>query len=335
MSGFNSMPQCDVFGMGNSLIDIQAFIDDTFLSSIGVDKGIMHLIDEERSRSILKRLKNIPTEMLPGGSCANTMSTIAFLGGRPAYTGIVTDDEYGKVYEEKLTKQGVKTLTKWVKYGLTGSSIILTTPDAERTMNTHLGVCREFEKSDIDLDLLKESQVFYLTGYMWDTQEQKDTAIYAMEHAKRCGLKVSFDIADPFLVERNRGEFPHIIKEYVDILFGNAQEVMMLTDIESPLEAGKELQKSCEIATVKIGKEGSYVIADNIERVASFPVDAVDSTGAGDSYAGGFLYAYCQDKSLPECARFANYTASRIVTVKGLGFHLLDQQAIRESLGIC
>ena len=148
---------------------------------------------------------------------------------------------------------------------------------------------------------------------MWDTEDQKETAIYAMEQAKRFGLKVSFDIADPFLVERNRGEFPDIIKEYVDILFGNAQEVMMLTDIDSPLEAGKVLQEDCEIAAVKIGKEGSYIITEHVEKVASFPVSAVDTTGAGDSYAGGFLYAYCQSKTLAECGRFANYIASKIV----------------------
>ncbi|PIE34068.1 adenosine kinase [candidate division KSB3 bacterium] len=328
------MATFDVFGMGNSLIDIQAFVDDTFLKSIGVKKGIMHLVDEERSRSILKRLANIPTEMVPGGSCANTMSTIAFLGGQPLYTGIVNSDEYGKTYEEKLKGYGVTTRTKWQNHGLTGSSIILTTPDAERTMNTHLGVCREFEKSDIDLDRLKASKVFYLTGYMWDTDNQKETAIYAMEHAKRFGLKVSFDIADPFLVERNRGEFPHIIREYVDILFGNAQEVMMLTDIESPLEAGQMLQKDCEVVAVKIGSEGAYVIADRVEKISPVLVEAVDSTGAGDSYAGGFLYAYCQKKPLAECGRFANYIASKIVTVKGLGFHLLDRTAIQQELGI-
>ena len=126
------MSQFDVFGMGNSLIDIQAFISDEFLNEIGVNKGIMHLIDEERSRSILKRLEQIPKEMLPGGSCANTVKAVAFLGGNPVYTGIVSDDEYGRTYEEKLQGSGVKTLTKLVQYGLTGSSIILTTPDAER-----------------------------------------------------------------------------------------------------------------------------------------------------------------------------------------------------------
>ncbi len=328
------MTTFDVFGMGNSLVDIQAFVDDTFLESIGVNKGIMHLIDEERSRSILTRLTNIPTEMVPGGSCANTMSTIAFLGGQPLYTGIVNQDEYGKIYEEKLKSYGVTTITKWQDHGLTGSSIILTTPDAERTMNTHLGVCREFEKNDIDLDRLKASKVFYLTGYMWDTDNQKETAIYAMEYAKRFGLKVSFDIADPFLVERNRGEFPHIIKDYVDILFGNAQEIMMLTDIESPLEAGKMLQKDCEILAVKIGQDGAYVISEQIEKISPFLVNAIDSTGAGDSYAGGFLYAYCQQKPLAECGRVANYIASNIVTVKGLGFHLLDRTAIQQKLGI-
>lgn len=328
------MKKFDVFGMGNSLIDIQAFVSDQFLAELGVNKGIMHLIDEARSRSILKRLENIPTEMVPGGSCANTMSTIAFLGGQPLYTGIVTPDPYGKTYEEKLCGYGVSTLTKWVEHGMTGSSIILTTPDAERTMNTHLGVCREFEQSDIDLEMLKAAQVFHLTGYMWDTDNQKDTAVYAMEHAKRLGLKVSFDLADPFLVERNRGEFPQIIKDYVDILFGNAQEVMMLTDIDSPLDAGKSLQQNCDIVAVKIGRDGSFAITDTIEKVASFPVAALDTTGAGDSYAGGFLYAFCQSKSLAECAKFANYIAAKIVTVKGLGFHLLDREAIRHELGI-
>lgn len=328
------MVQFDVFGMGNSLIDIQAFVDDTLLDSIGVNKGIMHLIDEERSRSILTRLERIPTEMVPGGSCANTISTVAFLGGQPVYTGIVAEDEYGNVYDDKIQGYGVTTITKWVKHGMTGSSIILTTPDAERTMNTHLGVCREFAKNDIDLDTLKECKVFHLAGYMWDTDNQKETAIYAMEHAKQFGLKVSFDIADPFLVERNRGEFPKIIKEYVDILFGNAQEVMMLTDIDSPLEAGKALQQDCGIVAVKIGKEGSFVITDKVEKVASFPVEAIDTTGAGDSYAGGFLYAYCQNKPLAECGRFANYIASRIVTVKALGFHLLDRETIQRELGM-
>jgi len=326
------MEKFDVFGMGNSLIDIQAFVDDDFLDIIGVNKGIMHLIDEKRSRSILKRLEKIPTELVPGGSCANTLSTVAFLGGQPVYTGIVADDEYGRTYEEKLCGYGVKTLTKWVKHGLTGSSIILTTSDAERTMNTHLGVCREFSKDDIDLDTLKKCKVFHLAGYMWDTDNQKETAMYAMEHAKRFGLKVSFDMADPFLVERNRGEFPKIIEEYVDILFGNAQEVTMLTDIDSPLEAGKALQQYCEIVAVKVGKEGSFVMTETIETIVSFPVEALDTTGAGDSYAGGFLYAYCQGKSLAECGRFANYIASKIVTVKGLGFHLLNRSAIQTEL---
>lgn len=327
------MATFDVFGMGNSLIDIQAFVSDEFLAEIGVNKGIMHLIDEERSRSILKRLEQIPKEMLPGGSCANTVKTVAFLGGSPVYTGIVSQDEYGRAYEEKLRAGGVKTVTKWVDYGLTGSSIILTTPDAERTMNTHLGVCRDYTKADIDVDALKDAQVFHLTGYMWDTDNQKQAALFAMEQAKQHGLKVSFDIADPFLVERNRGEFPAIIKDYVDILFGNAQEVMMLTDIDSPIDAGKALQERCGVVAVKVGKEGSFILSDNAtEKVGSFAVDAIDSTGAGDTYAGGFLYAFCQGISLRQCGAYANYIASRIVTVKGLGFHLLDRDMVQEEL---
>jgi sugar/nucleoside kinase (ribokinase family) len=327
------MAQFDVFGVENSLIDIQAFVSNEFLREIGVSKGIMHLIDEERSQSILKRLEQIPKEVLPGGSCANTIKTVAFLGGNPVYTGIVSNDDYGRIYAEKLRAMGVTTLIKIVSYGMTGSSIILTTPDAERTMNTHLGVCRDYTKDDIDVEVLQQSRVFHSTGYMWDTDNQKQAALFAMEQAKQHGLKVSFDIADPFLVERNRGEFPHIIKDYVDILFGNAQEVMMLTDIDSPLDAGKALQANCEIVAVKMGKDGSCILSDQgVENVGAFPVEAIDSTGAGDVYAGGFLYGFCQGKALRECGRYANYIASRIVTVKGLGFHVLDQEQITRDL---
>jgi sugar/nucleoside kinase (ribokinase family) len=251
------MPNFDVFGIENALIDIHAFVNDDFLDEIGVNKGIMHLIDEERSRFILQKLETVKTEILPGGCCANTMSTIAFLGGKPVYTGVVSNDQYGDIYEERLRGYGVKTLIKRVKHGVTGTSIILTTPDAERTMNTHLGVCREYTKDDINLEILKQCQVFHTTGYMWDTPDQKEAALFGMEQARRFGLKVSFDLADPFLVDRNKSEFPGIIKEYIDILFGNAQEVTMLTDIDEPLEAGKVLQQHCEIISVKVGKAGS------------------------------------------------------------------------------
>lgn len=326
------MAKFDVFGMGNSLIDIQAFVSDAFLVQIGVNKGIMHLIDEERSRLILSQLDSLDTEMLPGGSCANTLKTISFLGGNPVYTGIVRNDAYGKVYEEKLQAMGVSTITKWVEYGLTGSSIILTTPDAERTMNTHLGVCRDYTKDDINVEALQQAQVFHLAGYMWDTDNQKEAALFAIAQAKQHGLKISFDIADPFLVERNKEDFSRLIREHVDILFGNAEEAMMLTGLNDPLKAGEALQQECEIVAVKIGKEGSLVVSDTVEQVASFPVEAVDTTGAGDVYAGGFLYGFCHGKPLVECGRIANYIASRIVTVKGLGFHLLDQAAVQAEL---
>ena len=269
---------------------------------------------------------------IPGGSCANTISTIAKFGGSPVYTGVVVDDFYGRLYESKLSERGVKSLIRMKNDGLTGSSIILTTEDAERTMNTYLGVCRDLSKDDIDLNILSESKILHLTGYEWDTPIQKEAVEYAMNNAKKMGLEISFDIADPFCINRNYDDFKKIISGFVDILFGNHEEVKILTGKDDPVEAGKEIIKmGPKIVIVKVGSNGSFLFYDDkIEKIDIYkPEKVLDSTGCGDSFAGGFLYGRTNGYQPDKCAKIASYIASRIISIPGVQFELLDFNNIK------
>ncbi|MBN2545595.1 MAG: adenosine kinase [Spirochaetes bacterium] len=322
-----------VFGIGNALMDIQAFIDENFLLKLHIPKGVMHLIDEEKSRKILEELASYKTISLPGGSCANTTSTIAKLGGNPVFTGIVSDDIYGRLYNSKIIQRGVKSLIKFRNNGLTGTSIILTTDDAERTMNTHLGVCRDISKDDIDFNLMSKCKILHLAGYVWDTPQQKEVVEYVMKSAKEMGLKITFDIADPFCIERNKNDFIRIIKEYVNILFGNKDEAKILTDKDDPVEAGKIIKDmGVDVAIVKVGKEGSYLFYNNKhEKIDIYkPEKVMDSTGCGDTYAGGFLYGLINNYDYVKCAKIASYYASRVVSVPGVQLELLDHKQIKK-----
>jgi len=321
------MKEYDVFGIGNALMDIQAFVPDTVLKKLKLPKGIMHLIDEKKSREILNEIASYRTISLPGGSCANTISAIAMLGGKPAYTGVVVDDFYGRLYEAKLVERGVKSLIKIENEGLSGSSIILTSEDAERTMNTYLGVCRDLKKEDIDMDVLSQSKILHCTGYQWDTPNQKSAIEYSMNNAKKLGLEISFDIADPFCIERNVNDFKKIISEYVDILFGNQEEIKILTGNEDPITSGKIIREmGAKIVLVKVGSKGSCLFYDDkVEMIDIYKPDKVlDSTGCGDIYGGGFLYGYTKGYDLVKCANIASYLAAQIISVAGVKLEALD-----------
>lgn len=327
------MKSYDVFGIGNALMDIQAFIPEKLLKKLKIPKGIMHLIDEKKSREILNDIAQYKSISLPGGSCANTISTIALMSGKPVYTGIVVDDFYGRLYESKIVDRGVKSLIKMKEDGLTGSSIILTTEDAERTMNTHLGVCRDFSKVDIDINTLSESKILHCTGYSWDTPSQKEAVEFAMKNAKKLGLEISFDIADPFCISRNVEDFKRIISDHVDILFGNNEEAKILTGIEDPIEAGKAIRKmGAKTVIVKVGKDGSYLFhEDTVTPISIYEAkEVLDSTGCGDIFAGGFLYGYTKDYDLEKCAKIASYLAAQIVSVPGVQLETLNFKEMNE-----
>lgn len=323
----------DVFGLGNTLVDIQTFIDDKLLRKLKITKGIMTLIDEKQSREVLTAIADLKTKYVPGGSCGNSISMIAMMGGKAVYSGVVADDIYGRLYENKISERGVKSMLRFADTGLTGTSIVLTSPDAERTMLTHLGVCEEFTKSDLNIEALADSAIFHTTGYEFDTPLQKEALIEAMKMMKKNGKKVSFDIADPFCIERNRDELKAVINEYVDILFGNFEEMKILTGCSDPIEAGKQIRAESDVSIclVKVGGSGSYAFFDDTYvQIPVYPAEKVlDSTGCGDIYAGGFLYGYTSGYGIEKSAHIASYLASKIIAVAGVALEKFNMEEIK------
>ena len=321
-----------VFGIGNPLMDVVAHVEATLIEELGTRPGTMNLVDSSTQSHLLERLGRTAT--LPGGSCANTMRGIAWLGGpspglRPVFSGGVGRDEVADRYVEGLQHLGVCPSLA-AKESPTGTSVILVTPDLERTMFTHPGACREYGPLDVDHSQLSASRMLHITGYMWDTESQKQAVREAMEIARGAGCVVSFDVADPFVVERYRDEFLPWIPEAVDLLFANREELALLTGVhgsdETVVKAGAEL---CSHVVLKCGSDGCMVIRDGrIDREPGIVVTAVDTTAAGDSFAAGYLHGFLGGSDTAACARMANRIAAAVVTVEGCDYGQLVREEI-------
>jgi sugar/nucleoside kinase (ribokinase family) len=309
-----------IFGIGNILIDILANVSDNDIESLNLDKGIMKLVDKEERKRLLSFLENRTCQYHCGGSAPNTIITLAGLEVPCGLSGMIGDDDLGELYIKRLKEQGVKSYVNRGK-GYTGTSIILITPDSERTMNTNLGINRSFSQSEVDRAAVKEADYFYFTGYMWDTDSQKEALLEAINEARIGKTKIVFDLADPFAVNRSREDFINMIHHHYDIVFANREEAKLLFKSDSVEESVEKLAHLCEIAVVKDGGNGSYVASKGkIWKIPVFKVKAVDSTGAGDTYAAGFLYGLSQGFSLEKSGLFASWLASRIVMIKGAQF---------------
>lgn len=318
----------DVFGMCNPLYDIQAEIPPAILEELGFQKGSMSLIDEETQRSLVSKIYDHIVNAEAGGSGANTMIGVAMLGGKTCYAGKIGNDEHGTLYMDGLRQKQVTVGTAQGD-GTTGISVILVTPDAERTMCTFLGICREFGPDDLDLDALRASKYLYVTGYLWDTDSQKAAVLKAMQEAKAAGVKVALSLSDMFCVGRHKADFLQIIHEHVDLLFGNYEEAQALTDTTTPHDAIRAMAPYCELAAVTMDSRGSLLReGDTLYEIPSFPVQAVDTTGAGDMYAAGLLYGLTQGLSLEKTGRLAAYAAAQVVAKLGPRLDSLDQAAI-------
>jgi sugar/nucleoside kinase (ribokinase family) len=312
------MKKYDVFGVGNALVDIIAFIEPKFLEKQSITKGIMTLVDETRQGQILADLHDTKKELRSGGSAANTMIAIANSGGSCAYTGKVTHDTYGEFYKKDMEEAGVFFETKPDKNGHTGTCVVLTTPDAERTMLTSLGISTSLGPDDIDLERLKLSHYVYVEGYLWDGDATKKASELSMREAKKNNVKVAFTYSDPFCVNRSRDEFIHLTKEYVDVVFCNTEEGLALSGKATPKEAIEFMSTLAELVFMTAGKEGAYVAEKgNITLIPGFPVQPIDTTGAGDAFAAGVLYGLTHGFSTGKSARWGNYVASRIVQEVG------------------
>lgn len=337
-----------VFGLGNPLLDILLSGSHDDVAALGVVAGSMNLVDYSGQEAVTRRGRK--PYRTAGGSCANTIRGIAWLRramaetetlslrvpAEPAYTGAVGDDENGETFSRCLADEGVR-LSLARKETPTGTSAIIVTPDHERTMFTFLGACRDYELSDLEERFIDESAIFHTTGYMWDTENEEAAARHGIEYARAKGKLVSFDISDPFVVHRFRDKLVSYLPGRIDALFANRDELTAMVGIDDePETILVEAMRFAPVVVMKVGKEGCYVASEDegIAHVPGFPVQARDTTGAGDAFAGGFLFARLLGASLSDACRTANRLASAIVQVSGCDYSLIPRehlsQAVRE-----
>lgn len=304
----------DVLGIGNALVDVLSSEDEEFITRLDLVKNSMTLIDTDRAEEIYAAMGD-KTEM-SGGSAANTLSGVASFGGRAAYIGRVRDDGLGKAFAHDLNSLGVHFSAATTDEGdPTGRCMIIVTSDGERTMNTYLGASASLCPSDLDVDLISRSKVTFLEGYLFDRPDAKVAFRTAADEAHRAGRKVSLTLSDSFCVDRHRDDFLDLVAEGVDILFANEEEIMKLYGVDS-FEAGVEAVRGvCEIAAVTKGRNGSVVVtADELVEIAPHQVPKrVDTTGAGDLYAAGFLYGWSQGRSLSESGQLGSIAAAAVI----------------------
>jgi sugar/nucleoside kinase (ribokinase family) len=312
--------QLDVFGVGNALVDILAMVGDEVISDLRLNRGSMMLMSSAEQAEVLRRIEGLPVKLASGGSAANTMIAIAQSGGTGYYTGKVSQDPHGEFYRRDMAAAGIGFEVPLApECGIpTGSCVVLTTPDAERTMCTHLGVSTALSPSDIHIDHLQLCKFAYIEGYLWDAEQPRAACLEAMRHAKRLGIPVAFTFSDAFLIDRFADDFAALTVDYCDILFCNAQEARQFCGFESVADCGRNLGREVPLVFLTHSENGCYVIeGSNITHVPGFPVYAVDTVGAGDAFAGGTLYGLSRGWPPTQAARWGNFLASRVVSIPG------------------
>ena len=308
----------DVLGIGNAIVDVLSRADDAFLSKHGLVKGSMMLIDEQRAETLYAAMG--PGVEVSGGSCGNTMAGVASFGGKGAYIGKVRDDQLGEVFGHDLRALGVSFDTRSATSGpATARCLILVTPDAQRTMNTYLGGCTGPGPGDIAPKVVSAAQVPYVEGYLWDAPEAKKGVLKAFDTAHAAGRQVSITLSDSFCVHRYREEFRDLVRNKVDILFGNEAEIKSLYEVETFEEAMEATRKEARIAALTRSEKGSIVIkgSETYAVPAAPAAKVVDTTGAGDLYASGFLFGLTHGKPLAECARLGGIAAAEVISHVG------------------
>jgi sugar/nucleoside kinase (ribokinase family) len=305
----------DVLGIGNAIFDVLVQTDEGFLSRHGMTKGGMALIDEARALSIYRDMG--PATEMSGGSAANTIVGIASLGARAAYVGKVRDDQIGRLYSHDIRAAGVAFETAPAVGGpATGCSYILVTPDGERTMNTFLGAAQELSPGDIDPAQIAAASILYLEGYLWDPKDAKDAFVKASTIAHDAGRQVALTLSDAFCVDRYRDEFFDLMRKgTVDLVFANEAELRSLYQTADFDAALSQLRRDAKLAVITRSEKGCVVASgDGVTAVAAFPVDKiVDTTGAGDLFAAGFLFGLVRGVGHENAGRLGALAAAEVI----------------------
>ena len=305
----------DVIGIGNAIVDVIAQAEDSFLIEHALNKGAMTLIDAERAETLYCAME--AGVEVSGGSAANSMVGMAMMGGEVGYIGKVSEDTLGKVFSHDMVSAGVGYESAPSVTGTsTARCLVFVTEDAQRTMNTYLGACIELGPEDIDEAFIASAQVTYLEGYLWDPPEAKEAFRKAQNVAKANGRRVSLSLSDPFCVKRHCEELRDFVENHVDILFANQDEILSLYETDDFDDALQHITRHCEIVALTRGAQGAVVAGrGEVHFVNTAPIARVmDTTGAGDLFAAGFLYGFTHDFDLARCGRLGALAAGEIIS---------------------
>lgn len=307
----------DVLTIGNAIVDVIAPIDPGFLEREGLSEGIMHLVDAERSAYLYERMP-ADKRQISGGSAANTAAGVASLGGKASFVGKVADDPLGDVFADDLHHIGVHYgVSRLVDGPATARSMILVSPDGERTMNTYLGACHQLTMADIKEDEIGGATITYMEGYLWDPVEAKKAFVQAAHFAHKHERATSFTLSDPFCVNRYRDEFLDLMRsKTIDYVFANVEELKSLYQTQDFAAAVQQIAKDAELAAITMGADGAMVVYEGeVITVPAFPVEqVVDATGAGDLFASGFLLAVARGQELQTALRAGCLAASEVIS---------------------
>ena len=313
-----SDPDFDVLGVGNALVDVITRVDDDFVTAHDFPRGATTMVDLDRADAIYADLP--PAQEISGGSCANTIAGLASFGANVAFIGRVRDDQLGKVYTHDLRSLGVHFDVPPATTGPpTGRCLVMVMPDAHRTQCTYLGASTFIGPEDVDPEVVARAHVTYLEGYLWDQPPAKEAIRKAATAARGAGRQVALTLSDPFCVDRHRDEFRDLVADEIDVLFANEAEICSLYEVDDFDAALQQVRRHCRIGALTRGEHGSVVIAgDSVHVLEAEPVDRlVDTTGAGDQYAAGFLYGLTHGHDLDTCGRLGSMAAAEVISHYG------------------
>jgi hypothetical protein len=308
----------DVYAVGNALVDIQTMVADELLSELKLDKGIMTLVDDEKQATVLSRFDLPSLSRCAGGSAANTIAAVADFGGKAAFVGKIGDDETGQFFLKDLRALGVTIDVDPQPGTPSGTCAVLITEDAQRTMLTNLAASTALSEADIDEAVIAASKYVYIEGYLFTGEQTKAAAYKAIELAKKNDVKVAFTASDPFLVNMMKDEMWDLIRGPVDLFFCNEEEAKSLTGLEDPIACANKIHESAENVAMTLGPNGSILMhGGEAIPVEGVKVKAIDTTGAGDMYAGGILYGITNGLDWRQSGHLASHAAARVVAQMG------------------
>ncbi len=330
------MKKYNVFGLGNALVDMEFEVEDGFLKLMDVDKGVMTLVDEEEQHRLINHLDAFEGNKASGGSAANTLIAVSAMGGSSYYACKVADDDLGHFYLHDLKQAGVGTnINGTHAEGITGKCLVMITPDAERTMHTFLGISSELSVNEIDDELIRQSEYLYMEGYLVTSPSAREANIHARKVAEANGVKTALTFSDPAIVEHFQDQLTETIGDGVDLLFCNEAEALAYTGKDNVHEAIEVINTFAKSCAITLGADGALIYDDGkLHNIAPHPTTAVDSNGAGDMFAGAYLYGITHGYPVAIAGKLASMASSHVVSQFGPRLEVKDYAKLLDELAV-